>query len=160
MSPLLILLIGVIVVIGLIIVLRVNAFIALITAAKAGGTIELLELGTVTAAAMIQQAQERNKFMTWMLRAAGFIVMFVGLLMILKPLPVFADVLPLLGSIVGAGAGVIAFLAAGLLSSITISIAWIFYRPLLGVGLLAVAAVFAVAIGGKLKGARAERAVD
>jgi hypothetical protein len=59
----------------------------------------------------------------------------------LKPLSVFADVIPLLGSVVGAGAGVIAFLLAAAGSLITISIAWIFYRPLLGIGLLALAGV-------------------
>ncbi len=118
------------------------------------GTIELLQTGIVSADAMFQKAQDQNKMLTWILRFAGFIVMFIGLLLILKPLSVLADVLPILGNIVGAGAGIISFLSAGTLSLITISIAWIVYRPLMGIILLAVAVGLTVAIGGKLRSAK------
>lgn len=123
-------------------------------ATKAGGTIELLQTGVHTAAEMIQKAQADNNVMTWVLRLVGFIVMLVGLGMILKPLSVVADVVPILGNIVGAGIGFIAFLVAAMLSLATIAIAWIVYRPLLG-GLLLVAAVaLVVVIKGKLSAAK------
>jgi hypothetical protein len=44
------------------------------------------------------------------------------------------------GSIVGAGLTLVAMLLAAVLSLTIISIAWIFYRPLLGITLLALGA--------------------
>lgn len=122
---------------------------------KAGGKIELLQTGTHSADAMIQKEQDSNKVLTIILRIVGFVLMFAGLNMVLKPLSVFADVLPFLGNIVGAGTAIISFLLAGVLSLITIAIAWIFYRPLLGIILIAVAVGLAIVITGKLKGAKA-----
>jgi hypothetical protein len=63
--------------------------------------------------------------------------------MILRPLSVMADVVPLVGNIVGAGTGLVAFLVALALSAVTIAVAWLVYRPLLGLALLAVAGVVA-----------------
>lgn len=123
-------------------------------ATKAGGRIELLQTGTHSAAAMIQKEQESNKMLTIILRIAGFLLMLTGLNMILRPLSVFADVLPFLGNIVGAGTGIISFLLAAVLSLITIAIAWIFYRPLLGIILIVVAVGLIVAITKKLKSAK------
>jgi hypothetical protein len=121
---------------------------------RAGGDIELLQTGVYTAEAMFREAQASNKSLTWILRLVGFIVMFVGLTLMLKPLSVLADVLPILGGIVGAGTGLISFLVAGLLSLITVAMAWIVYRPLLGLALIVVAVGLAVAITGKLKSSR------
>jgi hypothetical protein len=104
---------------------------------------------------MIQKAQAENSMLTWILRLVGFVVMMAGLAMILKPLSVVADVVPILGSIVGAGLGFIAFLISAVLSLTTIAIAWIVYRPLLA-GLLIVAAVaLVVVIKGKLNAPKA-----
>jgi hypothetical protein len=47
-------------------------------------------------------------------------------------------VVPVLGHIVEFGTGLLAFVLALALSLITIAIAWIYYRPLLGVALLVV----------------------
>lgn len=122
--------------------------------AKAGRSIALLQTGTHTAEAMIQAAQAGNKMMMWLLRLAGFLCMMVGLNLFLKPLSVIADVLPIAGTIVGAGTGFIAFLVAALASLITIALAWIVYRPLLGIILLGVAVGLTVALKGKLKAAK------
>lgn len=107
--------------------------------AKAGGTIELLQEGIFSADAMFQKAQTDNKIMTWILRVVGFVLMFIGLSMFFKPLSVIADVLPILGNIVGIGTGIAAFFITFMLSLITIAIAWVFYRPLLGILLIGVA---------------------
>lgn len=115
-----------------------------------GGTIELLQVGTHSAVAMIEQAQADNTVLTWLIRLGGIILMIVGFVMMLKPLSVLADVLPIAGTIVGAGTGIIAFLLGTVLSVITIAIAWIFYRPLLGVLLLVVAVGLLVLIKKKL----------
>jgi hypothetical protein len=107
--------------------------------AEAGGVVELLQTGTHSAANMFSRAQQENTLLTWVLRMVGFIVMMIGLGMILKPLSVLADVLPLLGNIAEMGIGLVAFLLALVLSLLTIAIAWLFYRPLLSLALLAMA---------------------
>ncbi len=130
-----------------------NTFAAYST--KAGGSINLLQVGVHSADAMIQKEQEGNKMLTMILRIVGFVLMLLGFNMIFKPLSVLADVLPILGNIVGAGTGIISFLLAAILSLITIAVGWIVYRPLLGIILLAVAVGLVVAIKGKLKSAKA-----
>ena len=104
--------------------------------AKAGGTIEMLETGTVSADAMFTAAHQANKFMTWILRLVGFILMLVGFSLLFRPLSVLADVVPFIGNIVGAGTGFVAFLLSLPLSLLVISVAWIFYRPLIGIPLV------------------------
>jgi len=103
---------------------------------KAGGAIQRLQVGSFSAEAMFEQAQRENTMLTWGLRLAGFVLMAIGFALVFKPFSVFADVIPLLGSLVGAGFGLVAMLLAGVLSLITIAIAWLFYRPVLAVSLL------------------------
>lgn len=106
---------------------------------KAGDAIEELEIGTVSAENVFKAAHQRNELLTWILRGVGYFCMFAGLGLILKPMSVLADVVPLFGNMVGFGASVIAFMIAAALSLTTIAIAWLFYRPLLGGALLAAA---------------------
>ena len=125
---------------------------------QVGGEIDLLQVGIHTAEAMFQKAQSDNTILTWALRAGGFVLMMIGLSMIFKVFSVLADVLPFLGNIVEAGTGFIAFLLAGVLSLITIAVAWIVFRPLLGIILLAVAVGLIVLIGSKIKAGKASKA--
>ena len=120
-------------------------------AARAGGTLELLQPGVCTAAAMIEKAQQENRILTWLLRLGGFLLMLIGFNVFFKPLSVLASVLPLLGRLVAAGTGLVAFLLAAALSLATIAAAWIACRPLLGAALLAAAVLLAAAFRGKMK---------
>lgn len=107
--------------------------------AKAGATVDLQRTGIASADEMFAAAKESNTMMTWILRVVGFVLMALGLGMTLKPLSVLASVIPLFGDIIGAGTGIIAFLLAGIMSLTTIAVAWIVYRPLLGITLLLLA---------------------
>lgn len=121
-------------------------------------TILLVEEGNLTAQQMFKMAQDRNSVMTWILRGLGFFLMFIGIFMLFRPIVVFADVVPIFGTMLGAGIGLFAFLGAAILSFITIAVAWIFYRPLLGIALLALAAAafyWLLTVGIKKKAARA-----
>jgi hypothetical protein len=124
----------------------------------AGGQIELLEYGQLTKEEMFKQAQKSNTMMTWILRVAGFVLMFFGFQLVLAPLAVFADVLPALGSIVVVGTTLMAGLVAGILSFLTIGIAWMVYRPLIGAILFAIAAALAALIVVKARKKTPERA--
>ncbi len=99
----------------------------------------LLERGNLSPEAMFKSAQDSNSFMTLMLRFVGFFMMFFGLRMISKPLSVLADILPFVGTAVGFVTGFVSFFIALGFSMITIAIAWIFYRPLIGILMLVVA---------------------
>ncbi|MBI3184305.1 MAG: TMEM43 family protein [Myxococcales bacterium] len=126
--------------------------------APAGDQILLLQTGTHTAEAMFKAAQEANVVMTWILRLVGFVMMFAGLTMVFKPVSVMGDVVPLVGTMLGAGLGLFAFVISAALSVITVGVAWLFYRPVLGAVLLAVSVagiVGLVMLGIKRKKARA-----
>ena len=107
--------------------------------AKNGKKLNYLENGVEDAASMFSTARTNNAILTWLIRIGGFLLMFIGLGMVLKPLSVLADVLPILGDIVEMGNGIVAGLIALICSLVTIAVAWIFYRPVLGVILLAAA---------------------
>jgi len=126
--------------------------------AKAGDQILLVQVGNHTAAEMFQKAQDENAMLTWILRAVGFFLMFLGIFLVFRPISVFADVVPIFGTMLGAGIGFFAVLGAAALSIITIAIAWVFIRPVLGISLLviAIAGVFWLLRVGQRK--KAERA--
>lgn len=104
------------------------------------GTIELLKSGTLSAETMFQQEKEGNTLLTWILRLVGFLMMLFGLLMIANIFSVLASVVPFFGDIVGVGTGLLAFVIALPLTLVTIALAWVAYRPLIGIPLLLAAA--------------------
>ena len=103
-----------------------------------GTTINIISEGVLSSENMFATAQKNNTILTWILRAVGFFMMFFGLSMILKPLVILADVLPFLGSILDFGLILFVGIISFGLSFITIALAWLAYRPLLGVLLLVV----------------------
>jgi hypothetical protein len=103
------------------------------------GSIDLFQMGEASPESMFATAVSANRALTWILRFVGFIVMAVGIGLVLGPLGVIADVIPFIGSIVRAGTGIVAALLAFMISMTTIAVAWLVYRPLLGILLLAIA---------------------
>uniref|UniRef100_A0A672V241 Transmembrane protein 43 n=1 Tax=Strigops habroptila TaxID=2489341 RepID=A0A672V241_STRHB len=87
---------------------------------KSGDVLQILYPGDLTVEEVFQKEHQGNTMKTWALRAAGWLAMFVGIM----------DWFP-----VG-----IAFCVASSLSLLTISVGWLFYRPLwaLLIGLLSV----------------------
>ena len=128
--------------------------------AKNGKKLSYLEDGVKDAAEMFQTARTNNAIMTWLVRVGGFLMMFIGLSMVFKPLSVLADVLPILGDIVEMGMGLVAGIIAFICSLVTIAIAWVFYRPVLGIILLAVAGFFGWMLFKKCRAAKAAKATS
>jgi hypothetical protein len=89
---------------------------------------------------MFKAAQAANVTLTWILRGVGFFLMFLGLVMVFRPIAVVADVVPIVGSLLGVGTAIFAFLVSLTLGSITIAVSWLAVRPVLGVGLLLLSA--------------------
>lgn len=123
-----------------------------------GYTVDLLETGIKTKDEMFQNAEDANTVMTWILRLVGWLMIYIGLRMILRPLEVLGDVLPILGDIIGIGTGIVAFLIATPVALVTIAIAWLFYRPILGIVLLAAAVGLLVLLIKKKAAAKAAKA--
>ncbi len=107
--------------------------------ASNGYTFSRLTMGKIGMATMFEGARSDNNLMAWILRVVGVVLVMIGLGMILRPLSVLGDVIPLVGDIIGAGTGFVAFLLGLAWSLIIIAIAWIRFRPLIAGGLIAVA---------------------
>lgn len=106
---------------------------------KAGDALSRIEAGASSAEVMFKNAESENAIVTWLVRFLGFLFMAFGFMAIMRPLGVLGSVVPFIGSIIGVGTGLIAFVLAGTISFLVIAIAWIFVRPLLGIVLLALA---------------------
>jgi hypothetical protein len=107
---------------------------------KAGKRILLLESGTHSAEEMYQHAQNAATAQAWVIRLIGLILVYIGLLMLIQPLTVAADVLPFLGNLVGGITSCILFPISLIISLTVIALSWVVYRPFLaGSFLLSVA---------------------
>jgi hypothetical protein len=101
--------------------------------------IELVELGNHSAAQMFAHAQAANRTLTWILRAVGFGAMFFAGLLVLGPISAMARILPFLGSLVEMGFAIVSFFLSAIVSLLVIAVAWIVYRPVLGIALIVLA---------------------
>lgn len=106
--------------------------------------------GTKTMAEMFESQESTNSILTWLLRPVGFVMVFLGITAILGPARVMADVVPFMGRIAGFMIGVVAFLGAAACTLPTIGIAWVFYRPMIGIALLVVGTLFLFALLGAM----------
>jgi len=109
-----------------------------------GETVSRLSMGTVSMENMYGDAHSSNETMTWIFRAGGALLIVIGLKMLVAPLAVLASVIPLLGSIVGAGTGLVCTLLGVAWSLIVISLAWLRFRPVIGGIMIGVAVVLIV----------------
>lgn len=126
-------------------------------ATKSGTEVLELRSGTLTSAQIIAAAQAENATLTWILRLVGFIVTTIGFALVLKPLVVVADVVPLFGNLLEFGTLLAAGVAGLAVSLVTIAIAWLFYRPMLSIGLFVVIAAVVWFIRQRGKARKQER---
>ena len=105
-----------------------------------GTTVELIAAGAVPAKVMFQHAEEENVAMTWVLRLIGVVFMLIGFNFVLRPLAVAGSVIPLLGDVIGAGTFLVALVCTVAIAPIVIAFGWLWYRPVIGIGVLIVGA--------------------
>jgi hypothetical protein len=113
---------------------------------KTGPTTEAnwLEMGTVSKDDMLRSQEDRSNMMTWLMRLGGMLMMFIGMLLMMRPLTALAGMVPILGRVVGFAAFAIALLVSLALSLATIAVSWVFARPIIGIPLLAVSLALAI----------------
>lgn len=107
--------------------------------AKNGQSFSRVQMGTVSADEMIEQARSENNMLTWVLRLVGVLLIVIGLKGMFGLLPMLFKVLPFLGSIVDAGVGLVSWILGLAWSFIIIAIAWLVFRPIIGISLLVLA---------------------
>ena len=114
--------------------------------ASNGKTVSRLNMGVVSSDQMFGKAHSSNSTWTWILRVVGTFLVIGGLKAIVAPLSVLASVIPLLGTIVGAGTGLVCSLLGFAWSLIIISIAWLRFRPVIGGAMIGVAVLLIAAL--------------
>ena len=107
--------------------------------ASNGKTVSKVSMGMVSADRMFADAHSSNSTWTWILRIVGVVLVIAGLKSMFSILPTLFKVIPFLGSIVGAGVGLVCTVFGFAWSLIIIAFAWLWYRPLIGIALLAAA---------------------
>ncbi|MBR9971283.1 TMEM43 family protein [Magnetospirillum sulfuroxidans] len=110
-----------------------------------GEELLIVRPGVVGADTMFAEAERDNAILTWILRLVGWLVMLFGFVMLSRLLVALAAVIPLLADIVAGGIFLVALPLSLCLSLVTIALAWIAFRPLIGIPLLVLAGAAAAA---------------
>lgn len=111
---------------------------------SAGKTINRVMDGKHTGKEMIEAIKSENKFLKWLLRIVGALLCMLGITAILGPISTVTSFIPIIGGIVGAAVGLVSFVLGLSLSLIVIAIAWIRFRPVVGISLLAIVVLLIV----------------
>jgi hypothetical protein len=103
-----------------------------------GGQVAILRAGTVAVAAMFASAEAGNAKQRWVFRLVGCVLLFAGFLLIVNPVVVLVEDMPLIGWIVDSGAKMAALMLTALLAPLAIGLAWLRHEP--GFSLLLISA--------------------
>lgn len=104
-----------------------------------GEMIELVQEGEVPTALMFQSLRSENSFWAWILRGLGWGLCCVGFSLIAGPIKALSNFFPPLAGILGFATTGLAFLLGSIVALVSIGIAWLAVRPVLGVSLLVLA---------------------
>ena len=96
-----------------------------------------LEMGTKDAAEMFENSRDENSTLTWILRVLGIVLVIVGLRNLFDIVVSLLKVLPPLATVASLGVGLVCGVVGFVWSLLVIAIAWIFYRPVLAIIILA-----------------------
>jgi len=106
---------------------------------KSGKRYQRLVMGKRDAEEILESEHAANSMWLWILRLVGIMLVISGLKGIFGILETLLKVVPFLANIFGWGVGVVCTVVGIVWSLIVIALAWLFYRPLIGVSLLVVA---------------------
>lgn len=120
---------------------------------KNGSSDTFLSSGTKTLDQMVESEEQGNTVLTWVLRVVGLLLVIAGLKGIFGILSTLLKVVPMLANILNWGIGLVCKVVGFAWTLIVCAIAWIWYRPILGISLLVIAGalVYFLAIKGKGK---------
>ena len=104
-----------------------------------GKRFQTLVMGKKDASDIFEAEHDSNTMWLWIFRIVGVFLVIAGLNGILGFIEAILKVVPFIAGIFGWGVGVICSVVGIVWSLIIIALAWLFYRPLLGITLLAIA---------------------
>ncbi|XP_013396407.1 transmembrane protein 43 isoform X1 [Lingula anatina] len=108
---------------------------------EAGDVLEILYLGELTAEEIFEKEHAQNNIFTWLLRLAGWFVMFVGFGLSTSIINTLVDWIPIVRELVGLGMCTLNMTMSMSLSITVIALGWIRYRPWFGFSILACAMI-------------------
>ena len=106
-----------------------------------GKNINRIMDGVHNGESMINTIKKENNFFKWLFRFIGIFSCIVGFATILKPLSAITSYIPIVGNIVDAAVWLVATILGLCLGLVIIAIAWIRFRPILGIAILLVVGV-------------------
>ena len=107
--------------------------------AKNGKRFQTLVMGKKSGDEIIEGEKEANNMILWALRILGIMIIIGGLKGIFGFLETILKVVPFIAGIFGWGVGIVCTVVGIVWSLIVIALAWLFYRPVLAISLLAIA---------------------
>ena len=90
-------------------------------------------------AGAFESQRDSNRFFTTLFRLLGIGGLWLGIYWVFAPIIALLSVVKILADIVGFAIGLCAFLIALAVGFVVIAISWVFYRPIVGLSLLAIA---------------------
>ena len=110
---------------------------------SSGRSLLLVDRGVMTAEEQFDKAEAENTTLAWVLRFVGFILMVISILLMLQPLSTAVDIIPFVGDCLQGGMEGCLFPLIALIISIptagfVIALAWIAYRPVIAIPVVAV----------------------
>ena len=105
---------------------------------KNGKSLETLSMGVKAMDEMFSSERASNKMWKWLLRLVGFFLIMGGLKGIFEILVTILKVIPFLANLVNLAMNIVIGVVAFACTLIVIALAWLYYRPVLGI-LLAIA---------------------
>ena len=106
---------------------------------KNGKRFQTLVMGQKSGDEIIEAEKEANNMILWFLRILGVMIVIGGLKGIFGFIETILKVVPFIAGIFGWGVGLVCTVLGVVWSLIVIALAWLFYRPLLGISLLVLA---------------------
>lgn len=108
---------------------------------ESGAKINVLRTETYNSTEMLDLMESQNNVMKWVFRLVGYVLTTMGVFFLFAPITLIAKFIPIVRGLVGAAIMLVSLLLGTALSTLVIAIAWLFFRPLLGIGLIAISLV-------------------
>ena len=111
-----------------------------------GKLINHVSSGIKNASQIINEIENGNNILKWILRAVGLLLEIIGFSALFSLITTITSYVPILGSLVGTATSVIGFILGSIVTLVCTAIAWIVYRPIIGIILLIVSGVLLYAL--------------
>eukprot|EP00054_Salpingoeca_dolichothecata_P016601 m.97719 g.97719 ORF g.97719 m.97719 type:complete len:113 (-) comp22059_c0_seq1:38-376(-) len=91
---------------------------------------------------LLHKLQSDATTQLWLLRVFGSLLMWLACALVASPLTALVSWIPIVRNLVGGAVAIVSFVFALVLATLVIAVSWIWFHPLVGWGLVALAAAF------------------